>query len=58
MARIERRWVAALALLVLATLSTALPVYAQTYSVLYNFGSRSGDPSNPLGRLSSAEQTV
>jgi uncharacterized repeat protein (TIGR03803 family) len=51
MARIERRCVAALALFVLATLSAAIPVYAQTYSVLYNFGSRSGDPSNPLGSI-------
>jgi len=41
-----RAWT--LALVVLATLSAVIPVYAQTYSVVYNFGSRSGGPANPI----------
>jgi uncharacterized repeat protein (TIGR03803 family) len=40
-----------LAVMVLATLSAAIPACAETYSVLYDFGSRSGDPSNPLGSI-------
>ena len=42
-----RTWT--LAVMILATLFAAIPAYAQTYSVLYDFGSRSGDPLNPVG---------
>jgi uncharacterized repeat protein (TIGR03803 family) len=51
MARIENYRVWPLALLVVVTLSAAIPADAQTYSVLYDFGSRSGDPIWPSGSL-------
>jgi uncharacterized repeat protein (TIGR03803 family) len=51
MARTERHVMSALVLLVLVTVSAAIPAYAQTYSVLYDFGNRSGDPLFPSGSL-------
>lgn len=47
MARIESHFVAALVLLVLVAMFAATPGYAQNYSVLYDFGNRSGEPANP-----------
>lgn len=44
-----REWT--LTLLVLVTVSIAVPAKAQTYSVLYDFGTRSGDPLSPSGSL-------
>jgi uncharacterized repeat protein (TIGR03803 family) len=55
MTRIETRVVSARAVLVLATLSAAIPAYAQTYSVLYDFGNRSGDPLSPVAGLTQGE---
>jgi len=37
----------ATAVLVLAIVVVTVPAHAQTFSVLYNFGSKSGDPRNP-----------
>jgi uncharacterized repeat protein (TIGR03803 family) len=44
-----REWT--LTLLVLVTVSVAVPAKAQTFSVLYDFDTRSGDPNNPTGIL-------
>jgi uncharacterized repeat protein (TIGR03803 family) len=49
MKKIESYRVRILALVVLAMLSAAIPAYAQTYSVVYNFGSHTGDPIEPGG---------
>jgi uncharacterized repeat protein (TIGR03803 family) len=49
MARVESHRVSALALLVLIAVFAATPGYAQNFSVLYEFGSRSGDPTAPYG---------
>ncbi len=38
----------AFALLVLAIATASIAASAQTFSVLYNFGTKSGDPANPL----------
>jgi uncharacterized repeat protein (TIGR03803 family) len=51
MTRIESRGVFALALLVLIAVVATAPSYAQDFSVVYDFGSRSGDPANPLGSI-------
>jgi len=47
MRRIESYRRSAFALLVLIAVSLAMPTYAQTFSVVYNLGSRSTDPANP-----------
>jgi uncharacterized repeat protein (TIGR03803 family) len=44
-----RLWIQTL--LVLLALPVAMPAKAQIYSVLYNFGNRSGDGSDPIGNL-------
>jgi uncharacterized repeat protein (TIGR03803 family) len=51
MTRIESRGMFALALLVLVTVSVAMPAYAQTYSVPYDFGNKKNDPLSPSGPL-------
>ena len=51
MARIERHVVSALALLVLVFVFGTTHGYAQNYSVLYDFGNRTGDPIWPSGSL-------
>jgi uncharacterized repeat protein (TIGR03803 family) len=44
------QWMFALALVV-SCIFTTLPANSQTYSVLYNFGTRTHDPINPSGNL-------
>jgi uncharacterized repeat protein (TIGR03803 family) len=41
----------AIALLAMLVMAAAMPAYAQTYTDLYNFGTRSGDALNPQGAL-------
>jgi len=49
MARIESHGVSALALLVLIAVFAATPSYAQNFSVLYQFGSKTADAMEPAG---------
>jgi uncharacterized repeat protein (TIGR03803 family) len=49
MTRIKKYRMSAIALLVLTVVAAATPTYAQTYSVLYTFGNRTGDPNYPGG---------
>jgi uncharacterized repeat protein (TIGR03803 family) len=48
MTKITNYAVIVLALFALIVALAAMPAYAQTYSVLYNFGTRGGDPANPF----------
>lgn len=47
MTRIQSSWLSAFVMTVMMTVLVATSAYAQTFSVLYNFGSRSLDPANP-----------
>jgi uncharacterized repeat protein (TIGR03803 family) len=49
MTRIKNYRMSAIALLALTVVAAATPAYAQTYSVIYNFGNRTGDPMYPAG---------
>jgi uncharacterized repeat protein (TIGR03803 family) len=49
MTRIKNYRMSAVALLALAVVAAATPTYAQTYSVIYTFGNRTGDPMQPAG---------
>ena len=41
------RFWSAVSLIVFLVLAPQIPAHAQTYSVLYNFGTNSGDPTSP-----------
>lgn len=47
--RIKNYRMSAITLLALTVMAVATPAYAQTYSVMYNFGNQTGDPILPAG---------
>lgn len=47
----KKQWMFTLAVLVTGALWATPPANSQTYSVLYNFGTRANDPINPSGNL-------
>jgi uncharacterized repeat protein (TIGR03803 family) len=49
MTRIKNYRMSAIALLALTVVAAAAPTYAQTYSLIYTFANRIGDPSSPAG---------
>jgi uncharacterized repeat protein (TIGR03803 family) len=49
MTQIKSYRVSILVLLILIAISATTSAYAQTFYVLYNFGSHAGDPANPSG---------